>query len=212
MRPALGSNISAPSSNLLRFLRKQSDEVCFFTTNSRTNGTCQTRTPVQKVAHSFSPSSRRLTTASPCKATVESSFFNFDLLRPVPKQRASVHPPFEKGGIPVKSADSPLRCASTDNRPLFKRLWKQKGGKQGADLKPADLPPLPSFLDDVGGTSIGRNKLGKAGNELKLRCTEIDENGNVTTVNGEFKKSELIAKVNRSSIDICSGYVTEKAP
>ena len=30
---------------------------------------------------------------------------------------------------------------------------------------------------------------------MKLRCTEFDENGNVTVVDGEFKKSELIAKV-----------------
>ena len=35
----------------------------------------------------------------------------------------------------------------------------------------------------------------KMGNELRLRCTEFDENGNVTLVNGEFRKSELIAKV-----------------
>ena len=45
------------------------------------------------------------------------------------------------------------------------------------------------------GNGHGRSKTGKAGNEMKLRCTEIDENGNVTTVNAEFKKSELIAKV-----------------
>ena len=32
-------------------------------------------------------------------------------------------------------------------------------------------------------------------NELKMRCTELDEHGNVTLVSGEFKKSELIAKV-----------------
>lgn len=31
-------------------------------------------------------------------------------------------------------------------------------------------------------------------NELKMRCTELDEHGNVTLVSGEFKKSELIAK------------------
>lgn len=34
----------------------------------------------------------------------------------------------------------------------------------------------------------------KPTNELRLRCTEFDEFGNVTLVNGEFKKSELIAK------------------
>lgn len=33
-----------------------------------------------------------------------------------------------------------------------------------------------------------------ASNDLKLRCTEFDSNGNVTLVSGEFKKSELIAK------------------
>jgi hypothetical protein len=34
----------------------------------------------------------------------------------------------------------------------------------------------------------------KPSTELKLRCTEFDENGNVVLVNGEFKKQELIAK------------------
>ncbi|KAF2097833.1 Mg2+ transporter protein, partial [Rhizodiscina lignyota] len=34
----------------------------------------------------------------------------------------------------------------------------------------------------------------KPANELRLRCTEFDEKGDVTLVNGEFKKSELIAK------------------
>ena len=42
--------------------------------------------------------------------------------------------------------------------------------------------------------NIGRSVAGKASNEMKLRCTEFDENGNVTLVNGEFKKSELIAR------------------
>jgi magnesium transporter len=35
----------------------------------------------------------------------------------------------------------------------------------------------------------------RTANELKMRCTELDEHGNVTLVSGEFKKSELIAKV-----------------
>ncbi|KAF1360072.1 cora-domain-containing protein [Lizonia empirigonia] len=34
----------------------------------------------------------------------------------------------------------------------------------------------------------------RTANELKMRCTELDEHGNVTLVSGEFKKSELIAK------------------
>jgi magnesium transporter len=43
--------------------------------------------------------------------------------------------------------------------------------------------------------ALGRTMSAKAANEQKLRCTEFDENGNVVLVNGEFKKSELIAKV-----------------
>ncbi|KAJ9635380.1 magnesium ion transporter [Coniosporium tulheliwenetii] len=69
-----------------------------------------------------------------------------------------------------------------------------KKRKPAASLQPDDLPPLASFLDDNG--SLGR--LLRPANELKLRCTEFDENGNVTLVNGEFKKSELIAKIDSS--------------
>jgi magnesium transporter len=43
--------------------------------------------------------------------------------------------------------------------------------------------------------NLGRSLAVKASSEPRLRCTEFDENGNVTLVNGEFKKSELIAKV-----------------
>ena len=35
----------------------------------------------------------------------------------------------------------------------------------------------------------------KAALEPRLRCTEVDENGNVILLDGEFKKSELIARV-----------------
>ncbi|KAK3215413.1 hypothetical protein GRF29_19g3197842 [Pseudopithomyces chartarum] len=47
--------------------------------------------------------------------------------------------------------------------------------------------PIP-----IGFESLGR--MTRAANELKMRCTELDDQGNVTMVSGEFKKSELIAK------------------
>jgi len=56
-------------------------------------------------------------------------------------------------------------------------------------LEPNDLPDRSGFLDDDLGRAL------RPANELKLRCTEFDENGNVVLVNGEFKKTELIAKV-----------------
>jgi hypothetical protein len=51
------------------------------------------------------------------------------------------------------------------------------------------------LLDDTENLSLARALAAKASNELRLRCTEFDINGNVTLMNGEFKKSELIAKV-----------------
>ncbi|KAF7585977.1 magnesium ion transporter [Aspergillus hancockii] len=45
-----------------------------------------------------------------------------------------------------------------------------------------------------GSLNYGRGLAAKASNELRLRCTEFDLNGDVTLVNGEFRKSELIAK------------------
>ncbi|KAI9709937.1 MAG: magnesium ion transporter [Bogoriella megaspora] len=53
-----------------------------------------------------------------------------------------------------------------------------------------DIPSLGSFLDD--NASFGR--ILRPSTELRLRCTEIDTNGRVTLVSGEFKKSELIQK------------------
>lgn len=57
-------------------------------------------------------------------------------------------------------------------------------------MRAEDLPPLQGFLDDAG---LG-GRIIKPSSDLKLRCTEFDENGNVTLVNGEFRKSELTAK------------------
>jgi magnesium transporter len=42
---------------------------------------------------------------------------------------------------------------------------------------------------------MGHRISAKAAAQPKLRCTELDENGNVVLASGEFKKSELIAKV-----------------
>ncbi|KAL2368100.1 mitochondrial inner membrane magnesium transporter mrs2 [Blastomyces gilchristii SLH14081] len=63
-------------------------------------------------------------------------------------------------------------------------------------LRPSDLPIGPVMEDGHEGNmfATGRSLAMKATNEPRLRCTELDENGNVTLVNGEFKKSELIAK------------------
>jgi hypothetical protein len=63
-----------------------------------------------------------------------------------------------------------------------------------AQLQPPQPPPDETSSGATGfGSSLGR--IMRPTNELKMRCTELDEHGNVTLVSGEFKKSELIAKV-----------------
>ena len=194
MRPYLESHV-APSTSLLRFLRDSVEESCFFTSNSYPVA-CQSprRGALRQSFHTrFAPPRRQLTTSSACRAEVDPSF-EFDLTR-LPVQSNVFGTFLRPNHSTLWGSDSHARLASTASRPFLKRLWKQKSRANEPGLQASDLPPLPSFLDDVGGTSLGRSKTGKSGSELKLRCTEIDENGNVTTVNGEFKKSELIAKV-----------------
>ncbi|KAI9838796.1 MAG: magnesium ion transporter [Sclerophora amabilis] len=102
----------------------------------------------------------------------------------------------QEGQSPSSSSKN-VRRASSASHPWFQRLWELRRRRKQSDLQPNDLPPLPGFLADGADISmfnLGRSTAGKASNELKLRCTEFDEHGNVTLVNGEFKKSELIAK------------------
>ena len=200
MRPALGTNVPPPSSTLLRFLRQQNEEILFFTSNSSTHSRLGRASP-QRLTRRQPASARHLTT-SPCRqATVESNIFNLDFLRPaaaVASSKSSSREGLDRHGIPVSHANGGSRYVSTESG-QWRNWWTQKIKKEKG-WKPGDLPPLPNFWDDVGSGS-GRSKLGKAGNELRLRCTEIDENGNVTTVNGEFKKSELMDKVGSSTRD-----------
>ena len=104
------------------------------------------------------------------------------------------------------------RNLSTRSRPLLRRLLDLKRSKAAAwragnnnkQQVPKGVGNNEPFLDE--GTAnlfnINRSLAGKATNEPRLRCTEFDNNGNVTLVNGEFKKSELIAKASKSFLSI----------
>jgi magnesium transporter len=199
---------SAPSSTLLKFLRSQSENLCFSPSNIKP-GQCPHRTFRELTAHfvnrrSKDPASARLiSTEGPRRGHVEASLLRADLLRPTSKVRKPTA--LLSTLVTISSLhdccavwQQQSRHASTSSHPWLRRLWDFKSSTGQTRLKPDDLPPLTSFLDEGAETSmfsLGRSLAGKASNELKLRCTEFDENGNVTLVNGEFKKSELIAKV-----------------
>lgn len=198
-------NVSAPSSTLLRFLKSQSENLCFFTSNAKPGtSSCYTAQGLMGTPRRHHARSRSLSTTFQREATVEASLINIDILWLLSKRKCASSSPStsavqSSSSLYNSRARNYLRYASTSTQPWLSRLWgfKRRGGQ--TSLKPDDLPPLTGFLDEGAETSmfnLGRSMAGKASNELKLRCTEFDENGNVTLVNGEFKKSELIAKVN----------------
>lgn len=87
------------------------------------------------------------------------------------------------------------RATHTKSRPLLRRLFDLRRSKAAAEAK-LNRAGSPALVDEgAEGLNFGRGLAAKASNELRLRCTEFDNNGNVTLVNGEFRKSELIAKV-----------------
>lgn len=192
----------APSPNLLRFLRSQSDS-CFFTSNLTKQ---KHNTP--KVTSNRWNNSRanwiRLSPA-PCVAQVEASFV------PVwPAVKISTSPKSSQLRAPgttrpdaissIESANVSKHGSSRNVSTKSRRWWHDWLFKKESyqKWKNPTSPPITSFTDDGAEGNLfnlGRTLASKSLDEPRLRCTEFDENGNVTLVNGEFRKSELIAKV-----------------
>lgn len=92
----------------------------------------------------------------------------------------------------------PFTCSARHNRTTLRQLLGLRRAKKDAKLRSHDVPMSltnPSLYDEGNIFNPGRSLVAKAGNAQRLRCTEFDENGSVTLVNGEFRKTELIAKV-----------------
>jgi len=208
MRSALYA--PAPSSTLLKFLKSQSEAICFFSPNSRP---CSILDHAAIGGPKFQPcpvleapktSARCISTAVARRATVEAGFLNLDFLWPrsptstLHTQSAQCRTVSRNRGLNDGRVLLAQRKASTGSRNWLQRLWGAKSSKGGRPLRPDDLPASLRGREDGGDTSVfslGRAVSAKAAAQPKLRCTELDENGNVVLASGEFKKSELIAKV-----------------
>ncbi|KAK5129017.1 hypothetical protein LTR85_000350 [Meristemomyces frigidus] len=158
----------APSESLLRFLRCQLDAQASAHTAATPRQCLRPTTGV-----SLSRQCRAITTGSRTRPA------------PIPlSRRCSNH-----------DRQHPTRRAFTTISALREGFWRRLRpstyNSTARNLQQDDLPPLPGFLDDHAGLG---GRIIKPNNELKLRCTEFDENGNVTLVNADFRKSELIAK------------------
>lgn len=174
---------SAPSASLLRFLWSQS-EVAIGST------ACVRPRPQLQRQEKFTAGSYRRSSSwvrpGQSRCPLGSAVGSVSSSSPRPKATA----PYR---IPEPLIVS--RNSSTTRRPFLRRLFDLKN--KTAEYK--NCRPGPTLIDDgaEGMFNIGRGLAAKASNELRIRCTEFDNNGNVTLVNGEFRKLELIAKVCR---------------
>jgi magnesium transporter len=189
MQPAL--RLPIPSRSLLRFLKYQSDAA--FLSHGTADGSLaagarvcrRERTPIRSNVIGARP----LTTSSRQRQAC-------------PGHRAVGH---VRNGPPTKLTQLGF-CTTAAPRKLFEpkpdaeptwqeRLWGTNAKKGPKLLKPEDLPGHDE-LDHGSSMFTSRRALAaKAALEPRLRCTEVDESGKVILVDGEFKKTELIAKV-----------------
>lgn len=90
---------------------------------------------------------------------------------------------------PSSSCPSDLRSLSASSASRIS-IWPFRPKSETSNnFAPNDTP-----LGDHGELGLAYRGAKKAANELVLRCTEFNENGQVVLTNGEFKKTELIAK------------------
>lgn len=185
-----------PSRSLLRFLRSQTD-ISFFSYNcahgcpSRvTNGASG-----QRVARAHST---KTNSSEPIFFTeLEASIFSLEpLLLGKAFRKACARTLKRKSFCTSTTAYQKVADANGVSTPSWQeRLWGIGARKGTKSLKPDDLP---SRDDAEHGSSMFNSRRilsAKAALEPRLRCTEVDENGKVILMDGEFKKSELIAKV-----------------
>ncbi|KAI1329956.1 cora-domain-containing protein [Xylariaceae sp. FL0255] len=176
-----------PSARLLRFLRHQTESLNFFSASHDVRSHVVARKP--------QCASRKQT------ASLQACIVDITAIKPITtKNQVSV-----LRTTPRRSSYetlSPCRpYSSTKREPApCKTTWQDwvygLGTKRtGKPLEPDDLPEPTGHEGRNNSMFNTRRQLSqKAALEPRLRCTEVDENGNVILVDGEFKKSELIAK------------------
>lgn len=173
---------SAPSASLLRFLRSQSGFASSPAACVRPRPSAPAHEALTSVSRRASSWARQDTCQN--RTTLDSVTRHLSDVRP---KASATLAPLEPLAL--------VRHASTTRRPFLRRLFDLKRGKTADHKSQRNQSPATSDEGSEGLFNIGRGLAAKASNELRIRCTEFDNTGNVTLVNGEFRKSELIAKV-----------------
>lgn len=202
MQPVLRSPV--PSRSLLRFLRSQSEDA--FAAPGRRHGLTAAEAPHcrrARIAIGHTGTISRSITTSTVRQRVLGPTLGKTLSIPTIPAKAV------RGGPTSISSLKLGFCTSSPKKKLFEpdqpraqreptwqeRLWGSSAKKGAKPLKPDDLPAHDDY--DHGSSMFTSRRVlsAKAALEPRLRCTEVDENGKVILVDGEFKKTELIAKV-----------------
>lgn len=205
MHSALRSPV--PSRSLLRFLRSQSKRAFVSCSHGAASDAIAVPALCRKMRGSNPPTKKQskslATTCDRRTASLEASFLN---LEPLLRQ------------LRTRDQDGASKCSFSTTpgaRKWFKwddtdegaptwqeRLWGSSARKGAKPLKPDDLPSHDEFGGGSTMFSSRRSLAAKAASEPRLRCTEVDEHGKVILVDGEFKKTELIAKVCGHSLQL----------
>lgn len=170
--------LSAPSASLLRFLRCQLAQQSPAPRPSPRSSTILSR-------------SCRTFTSTPERYAVRPCLGAFALNI---NDKARTSKPLCRNARTVATSSQSQRSLSTTpatREPFWRRLRNPPRTTTAERFRDNGLLPFQDLLEDP--HSLGGRNL-KPSTELKLRCTEFDENGNVVLVNGEFRKQELIAK------------------
>ncbi|KAI1504994.1 hypothetical protein F5X99DRAFT_370476 [Biscogniauxia marginata] len=195
--------LPVPSTRLLRFLRHQSENLNFFSPN-HDSAAASLRSAARRALcparRQTKLSENRYAAVTTPDTSLQASMLDLDSFLGAhhPPNSRRVRPP----GLPSCLSASALGVrysssnkSQTPNKPTWKeRLWGVKTGKGGKPLEPDDLGEVDGEGDNNSMFNSRRQLSQKAALEPRLRCTEVDENGNVILVDGEFKKSELIAR------------------
>lgn len=192
-----------PSAGLLRFLRSQSENLCFFSPNNAPapgihHVTRQAWCAAKRRAHEYS----KLNQPLHCQRdeSLQAGMFNLDSF--IQSRTPRVSSSSRVKSLQLSShARTGVRYNCTDEKtPAYKptwqeRIWGTRAKKSAKPLEPDDLPGGDGDGENNSMFNIRRQLSQKAALEPRLRCTEVDDSGNVIVVDGEFKKSELIARV-----------------
>ncbi|KAL7621093.1 magnesium ion transporter [Parahypoxylon ruwenzoriense] len=185
-----------PSITLLRFLRFQSENLSFFSPNHG-NATAL-GSAARRALCAARRQQRDSVIGSPRDATLQAGMLDLESLIRTGRFGSSKHARQKNllyfvpnvGVRYSSSTRTPTPCKST----WREKLWGFGTGKKAKPLEPDDIPDVDGGGENNSMFNIRRQLSQKAALEPRLRCTEVDENGSVILVDGEFKKSELIAR------------------